>query len=106
MAADHERGAGRRQHAAEQRLAARGGDARRDRGLEHLARLARVADHEHARAAAAGDPRRGGAGERERQLRGDDLARDSADAVGAEQLADPARLSRAGPWRAVRSSIR
>ena len=46
---------------------------------------------EHARVAVVlaggGDPRGGGAGERERQLGGDELARDAADAVGAEQLA-------------------
>ena len=51
VAADQQRRARRRQHAAEQRLAAGGGDAGRDRGLEHLAGLARVADHEHARRA-------------------------------------------------------
>ena len=45
---------------------------------------------EHARVpvvvAGGGDPRGGRAGERERQLGGDQLAGDAADAVGAEQL--------------------
>ena len=57
VAADQQRRAGRRQHAAEQRLAAGGGDAGGDRRLEHLARLARVADDEHARARASSGTR-------------------------------------------------
>ena len=88
VAADQQRRARRRQHAAEQRLAAGGGDAGGDRGLEHLARLARVADDEHARGARRRrDARRGGAGERQREVGGEELARDAADAVGAEQAA-------------------
>ena len=55
-------------------------------GLEHLARLARVADDEHARASAS-RLQRGGAAEAERELGGEQLARDAADAVGPEQLA-------------------
>ena len=60
-----------------------------DGGLEHLARLARVADDQHARGRAVGalDARGGGAGERQRELGGEELARDAADAVGAEQPA-------------------
>src|ERR1700709_1100628 len=46
-AADRERAGGGRQDAAERRLAARGGDAGGQRGLEHLARLAGVADDQH-----------------------------------------------------------
>jgi hypothetical protein len=92
VAADEERRRRRGQDAGVQRLPARGGDAGRDRGLEHLARLARVADHEHARRVGDRLGHAGGGGTRERQceLRGDELARDPADAVGAEQ---PARHS-------------
>src|SRR6185437_3493528 len=74
----------RRQDPAEGHVSARGCEARRERGLEHLARLARVADHER--------PRRlepavqdGGTPERERELRRDLDARDAADAVGAKE---------------------
>src|SRR5439155_16979894 len=68
VGAQQERRGGGGQHAAEQRLAAGGGDARGDRGLEHLARLARVADDQHARALDAPLARAGRrrAGERER----------------------------------------
>ena len=51
VAAHQQRRAGRRQDPAEHRLAARRRDPRRHRGLEHLAGLARVADHQHARRA-------------------------------------------------------
>jgi hypothetical protein len=82
---------GRRgQHAAEQDLAARGADARGQRGLEHLAGLARVADDEHARAGAA-DLGRGGPAQGDGQLRGEHLAGDTADAIGPEELASQAR---------------
>jgi hypothetical protein len=92
VAAHEQRRSGRRQHAAEQRHAAGRGDAGGDGGLQHLAGLARVADHQHARRgvgllARRGDARGGRPGERERELGGDDLAGDAADAVGAEQLA-------------------
>ncbi len=88
VAADQQRRAGRGQDAAEQRLAARGGDARGDRRLEHLAGLARVADDQHARGAVRRvHPRGGRARQREREFRGEELARDAADAVGAEQPA-------------------
>ena len=52
----------RGQHAAEQDVAARGGDAGGQGGLEHLAGLARVADDEHARSVGLG-LQRGGAAE-------------------------------------------
>ena len=81
-----QRRAGRGQHAAEQDVAARGGDAGGQGGLEHLAGLARVADDEHARSVGLG-LQRGGAAEGERQLRGQQLARDAANAVGPEELA-------------------
>ena len=50
VAADQQRRGRRRQDAAEQRDAAGCGDPGCDSGFEHLARRARVADHEHARA--------------------------------------------------------
>ena len=92
VAADQQRRAGRRQHAAEQRLAAGGGDPGGHGGLEHLARLARVADDEHARGA-RGEAARAVAARAsdERELGGEELARDAADAVGAEQPAGQAR---------------
>ena len=92
VAADQQWGARRGQDAAEQRLAARGGDAGGHRRLEHLTRLARVADHEHARGARGRrGARRGGAREGQREVGGEELARDSADAVGAEQPAGQPR---------------
>ena len=81
-----QRRAGRGQDAAEQDVAARGGDAGGQGGLEHLAGLARVADDEHARSGGLG-LQRGGAAEGERKLRGQQLARDAADAVRPEELA-------------------
>jgi hypothetical protein len=87
VAADQQRRAGRRQDAAEQRLAARRGDARGHGGLEHVAGLARVADDQRARRvrdlirhAGRRRPREG-----HRELRGEELAGDAADAIGAEQ---------------------
>ena len=86
VALEQQRRAGRGQDAAEQRLAARGGHARGDGRLQHLPRLARIADHEHAR-------RLGGhacgrcAGERQRELRGQELPGDPPDTVSAEELA-------------------
>ena len=61
------------------------GAAPASRGLEHLARLARVADDEHPWAL-AGDLGRGGTTERQGEVRGEDLACDSAYAVGPEEL--------------------
>ena len=89
VAADQQRRAGGREHAAEQRLAAGGGDPGRDGGLEHLARLAGVADDEHprGRAGRALDAGGGRAGERQGEIRGEELARDAADPVRAEQTA-------------------
>ena len=81
-----QRRAGRGQHAAEQDVATRGGDAGGQGGLEHLAGLARVADDEHARSLGLG-LQRGGAAKAECQLRGQQLACDTADAVGPEELA-------------------
>ena len=49
MTAQQQRRRRRRQHTAEQHVAAGGGDAGGDRGLEHLARLARVADDQDLR---------------------------------------------------------
>jgi hypothetical protein len=89
VATDQERRAGRREHAAEQRFAAGGGDARGDRGLEHLAGLAGVADDEHAGHGGVDAPRRR-TGERQRQFRGQELPGDSPHPVGAEELAGQA----------------
>ena len=60
-----------------------------DGGLEHLARLARVADDQDTRGAPVGalHARRGGARERKGEFRGNELARDTTDAVGAEEPA-------------------
>ena len=86
--AAHEHGGARGgQHAAEQRVSSAGGDAGRERGLEHLARLARVADDQDLRAR---PPARSSAAARpsaEGQVGGQELARDPADPVGPEQPA-------------------
>jgi hypothetical protein len=72
------------QHAAEQRVPSAGGDAGRERGLEHLAGLARVADDQDL--GVLGRRReRGGAPEPEGEIRGQEIARDAADPVGPEQ---------------------
>ena len=108
VAAQQQRGGGRRQDAAEQDLAAGGGDARGQGRLEHLARLARVADDEHARvlgAALAGDRRRGAA-EAEREVGGELLAGDAADAVGPEQLAPGCVGRRGALGRAAHPALR
>ena len=91
VALDQQRRARRREHAAQQRLAARRGDAGRHGGLQHLAGLARVADDQHARAWRASTRCGRGAGERQRQLRGQELARDSPNTVGAEEQSAPSR---------------
>jgi hypothetical protein len=99
VAADQERRAGGREHAAQQRLTAGGGYARRDGGLEHLARLAGVADDEHpgGRAGRALDAGGGRAGERQGEIRGEELARDAADPVRTEQTAGQG--AGASAWR-------
>ena len=86
VAVQQQRRGRRRQHAAEQRVAARGRDARGHRRLQHLAGLARVAQEEHTRAL-GGQLRGRGARQPERQLRAHLLARDSSDAIRPEQLA-------------------
>jgi hypothetical protein len=88
---EQQRRARGRQDSAEQHVAACCGGARGQRGLEHLARLARVADDEHPRAVHAGIAGRadGGAAERERELGGQLLPGHTADTVRAEQT--PAR---------------
>ena len=97
VAAQQQRGAGRGQHAAEQRVASGGRHPGRQRGLEHLARLARVAhDQDLRRLCRRGG--RGGPSERQRQLGGQLLARDTANAVGAEELGGLGHR-RASAWR-------
>ena len=85
-AADEDRGGGRRQHPAEQGVAAGLGDPGGQRRFQHRPRLARVADDQHLR------PRglqRGGRGpaERQRQLRGEERPSLPSDPVGSEELA-------------------
>ncbi len=103
VAADQQRRRRRRQHAAQQRVAAGRADARCERRLQHLARLARVAHDQHLRALHAGVAGRR-APERERELGGQELAGDAANAVGPEQLAGHAdardtKRSGASAWR-------
>ena len=88
-AADQHRGAGRGKHPAEQSVPAGGGDAGGQRGLEHLARLARVADDQDLRDFGSGDARRGAA-EGRGELGREELAGDAAHAVGSEELAGAA----------------
>ena len=85
VAADEQRRGRGREHPAEQRVAACGGDAGRHRGLEHLPGLARVTDDQDLRAG------RGLVGDRgtrqpQRELRGEELTRAATDTVGAEEL--------------------
>ena len=83
--APHEhRRARRGQHAAQQRMTAARRDAGRERGLEHLARLARVADDQDLGRMGRGDlccrpP------QPQSEVGGQELARDPADAVRAEE---------------------
>jgi hypothetical protein len=92
--AAHQQGRpGSGQDAAEQRVAAGGRHACRERGLEHLAGLARVADDQHLRRVRGGD-RRGCGPERRGQLGGQELAGDAPDAVRAEQPHDAVSASR------------
>jgi hypothetical protein len=81
-----QRSGGRRQDAAEQRLSTSRRDARRHRGFEHRPRFTGIADHEHARWRSALDAGGRGARQGERQLGGEELARDAAYAVRAEEL--------------------
>ena len=83
-AAQEQRGARGGKHAAEQRVAAAGRDPRRERRLEHLARLAGVAHDQHLRRLGGRDLRRG-APEREREIGREEVPRYAADAVRAEE---------------------
>ena len=80
--------AGRRQHTTEDRVAPGGRDAGRQRGLEHLARLTRVAHDQDLRCARLRDANRRVA-KPEGEIGGQELARAAANAVRAEQT--PAR---------------
>jgi hypothetical protein len=93
QAADQQRCRRRRQDAAEQHVPAGGGDPGGERRLEHRARLARVADDEHARVRPADLACRRGA-QGEPQLGRQHLTGDASDTIGAEELAhDPSRVS-------------
>ena len=69
VARDQQRRGRRRQHAAEQRVSPGRADAGRERGLQHLAGLARVANDQHLRAPRVGQRGRGAA-EAQRELGG------------------------------------
>ena len=86
VAPDEQRRRRRRQHAAEQRVTAGRADSRCQRRLQHLAGLAGIAHDQHLRALHAGVAGRG-APERERELGGQEVTGDAANAVGPEQLA-------------------
>ena len=83
MTADQQRRGGRRKHAGEQRVAARGRGSGGDRGLEHLARLARVADDQDLRMRRPGARHRR-TGKRQRQVCGEEVAGTATDPVRAE----------------------
>ena len=94
MAAHQQRRGRSRQHAAEQRVATPGGNARGERRLEHFAGLSRVPHDQHLR------PLRGrvadrGARDPERQLGGQEMSGAPTDPVRAEKLASHRRC-RAG----------
>ena len=86
VAIDEQRRGGRRQHAGEQRVPAGRGDPGRRGGLEHLARLARVAQ-DHDLRALGGQQRGRRAGQRQRELRRDLLAGYAANAICSEEPA-------------------
>jgi hypothetical protein len=65
-------------------VAAGGGDPRRERGLEHLARLARVAHDQDLRVLGRRCERRRAA-EPQGELGSQELTRDAADPIGPEQ---------------------
>ena len=90
--------AGRRQDPGEQRVAAGRRDARRERRLEHLAGLARVADDQYLRGP---DGRHRGrrAAERKRELGRQELARHPAHAIRSEQLWRMAHRTTSPPRR-------
>ena len=82
---DKQRRRGGWQHAAKQRLAAGRGDPCSQRRFEHLAGLARVANHEHARASTSSLLGRR-APERQRQLGRQLFASEPANTVGAKEM--------------------
>ncbi len=84
VAAQQQRGARRGEHSAQQRVAAPGGDAGGQRCLEHLARLAGVADDQDLRRLGLGLGR-GGAAQGNRELCGEQLPGHSAHPIGAEE---------------------
>ena len=87
---EQQRRGGRRQHPRQQGVAAGCGDPGGHRGLEHLPGLAGVTDDQHLRVRAlgrgvlVGSEGHGGAGERQRQVRGQELPGTAADAIRAE----------------------
>ncbi len=85
VAAQQQRRRRGRQHSAEQRVAARRGDPCGDRRLEHLARLAGVADDQHLRPLGACLLHRGPR-QCERELGRQELSGAAPDTVRAEQL--------------------
>ena len=93
------------QDTAEQDVAAAGRDPRGDARLEHLARLAGVADDEHLGTLGV-DPLRRGTSQCQGQLCGHDLAGRAADPVRAEQVSSLGEIgpaSRPLPASALRS---
>ena len=81
-----QRRGGRRQDAAEQHVAPGRRDPRGERGLEHRAGLAGVADDEHARAVGL-EAGRDGVPEAQGEVGREDFPGGAPDAVGAEQAA-------------------
>ncbi len=86
VAAHQQRRRRRREHAGEPGIATRRSHPGGDRGLEHLARLARVADDQDLRTLRF-HPRHRSTGQREREVGRQEMSRPATDAVRAEQLA-------------------
>ncbi len=97
VGAGEQQGRRRRQHTAEVDVSPGFGDARSQRGLQHRAGLARVADDQDPRAIGA-ERRRAGTADRHRQLGVQELAYAAADSVRAEELSGRHR-HRISAWR-------
>ena len=100
---EQRRGRGRK-HAGQQRIAAARGHARGDRRLEHLARLARVANDQDL-GAVRRDPLHRRPRQLERELRAQKVTGAATDAIGTEELSShPGACRLLSAWRTAAAS--